>query len=181
MEYEGFALVRVCMRYLDLDKAIYFHLINKARKLFNEVSNCRFMLTVKVISTRKGHANMISNWGLGISLYLHGRAIDTDVDIKAKTATTLLLKSQEHMTYIVYRLKLTKEEGMERFIKRPYYYLACVNATMNLAEESLFWLTKARVKGSLPRDETEVYRDFAKIIKTKYVLDCYQQLKLKRI
>jgi hypothetical protein len=37
VEYEGFALLRVCVRFTDLDKVIFFHCLDKAKKLFKEV------------------------------------------------------------------------------------------------------------------------------------------------
>lgn len=87
--------------------------------------------------------------------------------MKMKTANTLLIKAQEQMAYVVYRLKLTKEDGMERFIKRPHYYMGCVNACMKIEEESLFWLTKAKVKGGLPRDTAQIFSDYQNIIEDR--------------
>ena len=160
--------MRVCERFPDLDKAVYFHCVNKARKLFNEVFVVSGVTDLKVLSSRSGHPNLISNWGLGLSLYLHGCVIDTSCEIKMKTANTLLLKAQEHMTYVVYRLKLAKENGMERYIKRAHYHLGCVNASMKIEEESLFWLTKAKVKVGLPRDVAQIFRDYQNIIENRY-------------
>lgn len=122
----------------------------------------------QVINSRPGKPNMISNWGAGFALYLHGCVIDLTTDIKTKTANTILLKAQEHMTFVVSRYKLTREAGMERYIKRPHYYLGCVNASMKMEDEALFWLTKAKVKGGLPHDVAQVFRDYYNIMQNGY-------------
>eukprot|EP01127_Copromyxa_protea_P010918 TRINITY_DN2711_c0_g1_i2.p1 TRINITY_DN2711_c0_g1~~TRINITY_DN2711_c0_g1_i2.p1 ORF type:complete len:545 (+),score=76.12 TRINITY_DN2711_c0_g1_i2:216-1637(+) len=148
IEYEAFALLRVCTRYTELDKVIFFQYIDKAKKLFKEV-----------LAARPKFPNMISTWGLGMSMYLHGAAIEPSSETKQKVSSQLFEKAHELMSYVVCRLKISHEEGMDRFIQMPHYYFACVYAGFK-HEDALFWLTKAKVKGGLPGDLARVLHDF---------------------
>jgi hypothetical protein len=112
---------------------------------------------------------LISNWGLGLAFYLHGRAIDPTCDTKTKVARQLFAKAQELMTFVVSRLKLVKEEGLDRYVKRPHYHLSCVYSCIEgMEDESLYWLSKAKVKNALPRDSVAILADL-KHIQTQYV------------
>jgi len=90
---------------------------------------------------------MVSNWGLGFVYFLHVRGLDKATPLYSTAKQGLLTKACEQMINVIFRLKLCKEPGMDHYVKRPHYYLGSVYSQLGNVDESLFWLTKAKVKG----------------------------------
>eukprot|EP01126_Amoeba_proteus_P060785 TRINITY_DN8082_c1_g1_i3.p1 TRINITY_DN8082_c1_g1~~TRINITY_DN8082_c1_g1_i3.p1 ORF type:complete len:280 (+),score=37.91 TRINITY_DN8082_c1_g1_i3:68-907(+) len=133
----AFALLRICERY-SVEKSAVFQCLETVKQQFKELSS-------------NSHRSVL-NWGNGVVSYLHARAIVPMSSIEMTVVKSLLSKAIDQMLEGIFHLKQHPEEVSRSFQNR-YYILSSAYGLDGNFEECLFWFTKAKVKGEIPKKE----------------------------